>query len=659
MKKLLCLLILSMTSLTIVRAQQDAVSDTENKFYKDEMTRRHAMMKGLTETLVDENIDITYYKLDLTITTSPNYLRGTVTVQGKCLGAGLEAVTLNLMNPLTVNAVVMDGLETPFLQGDETIDITLDRPYLAGELFSMEIYYQGVPGSSGFGSFEFSSHGGVPWIWTLSEPYGAKDWWPCKDHPTDKADSVDIWITCRSDLKAGSNGVLTGVVDNGDGTKTWKWAERYPITTYLVSVTISDFAEFSDWFHYSPTDSMEILNYVLPENLSTAQVSLGKTVDMLEIFSEMFGMYPFIEEKYGHCDFGWGGAMEHQTMTSTGTYSEPIIAHELAHQWFGDLITCANWPNIWMNEGFATYSEALYYEEMYGSSGYWSEILSNLSYAKTANGSIYRADTSSDWSIFNSALVYSKGASVLHMLRHVLGDSVFFDVMFAYASDPAFRYGVATTENFQLVAETVSGRELGYFFDQWIYGERFPHYYYWWYSSETESGHTVTVGIDQTTGTTTPAFFRMPVDLGVSGNGWDTTVVVDHSFDGQIFTFLVPGEPTDLELDPETWILRDVSRIAVAVQDNPGVPTTFALEQNYPNPFNAVTRIEYHVPVSAFVQLKVLDILGREVSVLVDRPVEAGEHVAWFDGKSLASGIYYYLFRADDFVQVRKAVLLK
>ncbi|TAK52631.1 MAG: hypothetical protein EPO24_15130, partial [Bacteroidetes bacterium] len=304
----------------------------------------------------------------------------------------------------------------------------------------------------------------------------------------------------------------------------------------------------------------EVLNYVLPEQLASAQANLPKTIDMLEIYSDLFGLYPFITEKYGHSQFGWGGGMEHQTMTSLGGFSEGLVAHELAHQWFGDMITCRNWSNIWMNEGFATYLTGLYYEQQYGASSYWSYMYSQMNSAKNANGSIYVYDTSNVGTLFNGNLVYAKGATVLHMLRHVIGDTAFFQAMYEYANDTLYKYGTAVTEDFQAICETVSGSDLDYFFDEWIYGEKYPSYIISWEADSTGLGYDVTINIDQTTGTSNPTFFTMPIDLKFSSSGWDTTVTVFNNQQSQLFVITLPQEPATVELDPENWILKSFAK---------------------------------------------------------------------------------------------------
>ena len=628
--------------------------DEMQDLYANEAKRYQLMRSGYAGVTADSNIDVTYYKLNLTITTSPDYLVGIVSLKALSTTGSLSTITLDLTNTMIVDSVKMGNARVPHIQYSTTISITLNRSYGLGELVAMDIYYRGSPAGTGFGSFEFSSHNGTPWVWTLSEPYGARDWWPCKDQPQDKADSVDIWVTCNSAFKVGSNGQLMAVVDNGNGTKTHKWAERYPISTYLVSIALTNFAEFSNWFRYSPTDSMQILNYVLPEHLAMAADSLPRTVEALGIFSNLYGLYPFILEKYGHSEFGRGGAMEHQTMTSTTGFTEYLIVHELSHHWFGDLITCARWADIWLNEGFAKYSEALYTEVKYGPNAYNAFIAIQAEGAKTVTGSVHAMDTSNVGTLFNFQRTYQKGAMVLHMLRHVIGDSMFFRSMRSYADDPRFRFKTATTEGFQSVCESVSGRQLGYFFDEWIYGEKYPLYSYEWSVKPSGSEYEVTIRVGQTTRTANPAFFAMPIDFRLSSSGWDTTVVLFNSSNNQVFTFNVSHIPVTITLDPDGWILHDIV--------NSLIPTKYTLEQNYPNPFNSGTKIVFAIPATGIkqaVSLRVYDILGREVATLFNDQELPGTYDATFDGTGLASGIYFYRLQAGSFVETKKCVLLR
>lgn len=605
-----------------------------------------------------EGFDVTYYKLDLCLSTSPNNLTGSVTMVARCIVDNLASITLDLMNSLRVDSVLVGGTPVSVAQQPASFIVSLNRTYTRGETITAVIYYHGVPGSSGFGSFAFSTTTtGSPWVWSLSEPYGAKDWWPSKDHPGDKADSVDVWVTCGGSFTVGSQGRLVDVVQNPDGTKTHKWQHRYPIATYLVSIAVANYSQVSGWFRYSPTDSMLVLNYCLPDFLSSAISSIPQTVDMLRIYSDLFGLYPFYTEKYGHSQFGWGGGMEHQTMTSLGNFGENLVAHELAHQWFGDMITMRTWPDIWLNEGFATYCVALYQERKYGQSAYRSYMNGQISSARSAVGSISVQDTSNVGRLFNGALVYSKGATVLHMLRHVMGDSLFFRAMYQYASDPQFRFKTASTRDFQSVCEKVFGESLAYFFDEWIYGEKYPSYQYQWETIQVGSRYRVRITISQTTGTSTPVCFTMPLDLRLTGVGLDTTITVFNNTQIQTLMFGLPKEPSAVQLDPNNWILKDATSV---------LATQFTLLQNYPNPFSSSTVIPFELPSASAVRLEVFNSLGELVQTLASHKMyEAGRHAVQFsplnrDGTPLPSGVYYCRLSVSGApLQVRKMVYLR
>jgi aminopeptidase N len=617
-----------------------------------------AHQRNAPAAYADPSIDVTYYRLNLRMSATPSYLIGSVLVKAFCSVDSLRSLGLDLMDVMRVDSVRAGGTTVAFTQFSTLIQISLDRIYRNGELISVEVFYQGRPVPTGFGSFEFGQHAGTSWIWSLSEPYGARDWWPCKDHPADKADSIDLFITCDAAFKVGSNGRLAEIIDNGNGTHTTHWSVRLPIATYLVSVAITNYAEFTNWFRYTSTDSMMVLNYVLPEHLTDALSQLPKVVPMLSIFSQAYGLYPFVTEKYGHAEFGSGGAMEHQTMTSTTSFDEDVISHELAHQWFGDLITCRTWPHLWLNEGFASYSEAVYRERMYGQSSYWSSISARMDLALQAMGTLYVQDTSTVTTLFDNRLVYSKGASVLHMLRHIVGDSVFFNVLRAYVNDPSVRFKTATTEDFQRVCEQISGRSLSYFFREWIYGENYPRYACRWTTRSGSPLNEVTVHIEQVTNTSNPQFFIMPVDLRLSNGSWDTTVVVFNSAASEDFIINTAQLPDTIVLDPGHWILRDI------LPQSEVLPTLFVLEQNFPNPFNRGTVIRYEVPRRRAITLKVFNMLGEDVATLVDGISEPGTYsVRWnstgADGTRLPSGVYLYRLTSEGYAETHKLLLLR
>jgi aminopeptidase N len=606
----------------------------------------------------DQNIDVGYYRLDLTLQPASSSLRGSVLVRCTSLVDSLTQISLDLNGGMKVDSVTSGSARLSFSQYPLGLIVTLDRTYRRGEMVTLVVVYGGLPAATGYGSFEFASQGSSPWIWSLSEPTGAPDWWPCKDTPTDKPDSVDIVVTCPSPLKVGSNGSLVEVRDNGNGTLTYHWAERYPIATYLVSLAVADYVVLTDWFHYSPTDSMVILNYVLPTSLVSAIQPLGFVPSMLQFFSDKYGLYPFIREKYGHAQFGWGGAMEHQTMTSTSNFTEGTLAHELAHHWFGDMITCANWPSLWLNEGFATYSEALWQEWRHGEAVYRADMRDMMPNAKAATGTLYVQDTSTVATLFAYDRVYAKGAWVLQMLRHVLGDSTFFRTMRAYADDPRFRFKSATTEGFQSVCEETAGTAMGWFFSEWVFGEGYPHYLFSWKVAKVADGFDVTVTLRQKNPGSNPAFFTMPVDIALSSPERDTTVVAFNSVNGESFHYLLPFRPSDVSLDPGLWLLREASI------DSGGLPVSFTLDQNFPNPFNPGTTITYHMAQRAGITLAVYDLLGRSIATLAHGTSEPGTHTVQWNGtdnagRRAASGVYICRLTSEAATLTRAMILLR
>jgi aminopeptidase N len=603
----------------------------------------------------DPSYDVTYYKLNLTISHEPKYLIGGITLSAESMIDDLISFFLDLSDILTVDSVKSDDDNLNFSHSENILTIQTDHPYNLNEEFNITVFYRGMPQTTGLGSFVFDTHNGMPSIWTLSEPYGASDWWPCKDTPADKADSADIWVTCSSDLFAVSNGSLIETIDNRNGTYTYKWKSGYPIANYLISLAISEFTFYQQYFKYSPSDSMPVVHYIYPDIFPNVKDQLDKTILMLQIFSDHFGLYPFIKEKYGHASFGRGG-MEHQTISSMGAFNDGVISHELAHQWFGDKVTCKDWHHIWLNEGFATFGEGIYHEIAEGREEYDSFINSTMSFAKNAEGSIYVKNVSSISEIFNGPRSYAKGAIVLHMLRGITGDSLFFRILKNYLNDPELAYGVATTEDFQRVAEEVYGNSLDYFFQEWIYGENYPHYYVKWnYTRLDNNLYEIEMNIGQANNTY-PLFFTMPVQIKISTTAKDTIITLFNNQQNQSFTFIIGGEPTGFIFDPNNFILEDSF-----IEDpfNLDIPKNFTLLQNFPNPFNSTTKIRFQTSARENVVIKIFDLLGNEIETIFNQEIEAGIHGINFNASSQASGVYFYRMYAGDFIGNKKMILLK
>lgn len=606
----------------------------------------------------DPKYDVKYYKLDLTINHTSQTISGNITCNAKVVQSNVTEIYYDFINSMIVDSVLFNGNNTSFSRGTNTVVVQTNTSLNQGDDFTTVVYYHGTPASGGFGSFEFSSQGGNPLIWSLSEPYGAKDWWVVKDTPADKADSADIWLTVSTSLTPVSNGNLMEVVNNGNGTHTYKWHVSYPIAPYLVSLAITNYALYTNYYHYSPTDSMPITHYLYPSSLNSNIPQLNKTPGMIEIFAERFGEYPFINEKYGHAQFGWGGGMEHQTISSMGGFGDGLIAHELAHMWYGDNITCKDWHHIWLNEGFATMGEGLIYEAWNGKAAYNSYIADEMYYAKFASGTIYVQDISSEWEIFNSYRTYSKACVVLHMLRGIVGDSTFFNILRTYSYDPSVAYGNAVTEDFQAIAENVSGLDLNYFFQQWIYGVNYPIYSVVW-SKNSLGGNLYDLALKITqSSNSNPSFFTMPIQIKVNSSTGDTIITVFNNAQVQNFNITVANEPISITVDPNNWILKTINSVVVGIEDEMQ-PQTFSLEQNYPNPFNPVTKIKFTLASNEYTTLKVYDIIGKEITTLVNNQMEKGHYEINFDASNLPSGVYFYTLNAGGYKETRKMILMR
>ena len=585
--------------------------------------------------------DVRFYGLALDLNPTTRILTGTTTVEAVVTAESLTQLQLDIGNQLVVSAARAGGSATTLATGAGILTIDLDREYVGGETVTVEVDYAGNPAGSSFG---WSTYGGQPLVWTLSEPYGARTWWPCKDVNTDKADSVALDVTVPSNLVVASNGVLEAVTTPVAGKNTYHWRERYPISPYLVSVTAHPYAVINGVYHRQAGGTMPVVHYVVPSQLTNATSGFAVTVNMLGAFAEAFGEYPFVEEKYGHAQFPWGGGMEHQTCTSLyiGQYSPGIIAHELGHQWFGDLITCADFSHIWLNEGFATWLEAYWLEASNGTVAYHQEMAAAR---YLGAGTIFVEDPTDFQAIFDFDLTYQKASWVPHMLRHLMGDTAFFAGLQQYRVERGF--GSATTEQFQAVMETACGLDLTAFFQQWIYGQYYPRYDFAWTSEPAGTGWRVRLRIEQSQ--TDTGLFVMPLDVRIDTVDGPLTFVVQNDRIEQWYAFEVPSTPLGLALDPQNWVLcekryQGVADVAVASASG-------RLLGAVPNPFNPRTTVRFSLPRDLDVRLDLHDAAGRLVAVLAEGSFPAGDHGVVWDGRDrqgrvAASGTYYARLRA-------------
>lgn len=525
--------------------------DVTCSHFKSTLAVLLAQDQSLTlDSEADYDTDVIHCFLNLQVDPNSQIISGTNTVSVKSLIDNLSVFTLDLRDNMIVDNVTGDAAS--YSRVGHTIEITLNRPFNIGESFDVTVAYHGIPQNLGFSSFNWSSHNGVAGFSTNCEPWFAHTWWPCKDVLRDKF-TLDVWITVPDWMIANSNGILMGA-DTVTGDKIrYRWQESYPVIAYLVCMAGTNYVNWTYDYNYDG-GTMPVDIYAYPENEATARTNTSNLITQIQTFSrsDVFGQYPFINEKYGITQVPSGG-MENQTLSSQGSFSAFLNAHELAHQWWGDMITCATWHDIWLNEGFATYAEAVYEEKKPG--GSYTSYLNRLQVRRPGSygGTVYVYDITDVSTIFDHTTVYSKAAWVLHMLRHVVKDANFFNTLAAYRSD--FEGGSATTEDFTVVAESVYGGDLQWFFDEWIYNGGAPNYRFGWQQQQIGSQNWLRLYIQQfqSTGNLN---FQMPIDITVNTGISSSTIPVWNNARSQWYLLKTDAPAASVQFDKDTWILR-------------------------------------------------------------------------------------------------------
>jgi aminopeptidase N len=522
--------------------------------------KHHQSLATFEASGAGANFDIFYHRFEWRVNPAYRYISGAVTTYFKAVD-NMSVMSFDLDNALKVDSVKQRGTKLLFSQyATKTMDINLSQPINKGGVDSVTVYYHGEPPMTGFGSFNQRLRGRTkPEIWTLSEPYGSRDWFPGKSDLIDKIDSIDVIVQCPPQYRVASNGLLIRELAINDTTKLFHWKHRYPIVNYLVAFAVTDYAQYIDKAKLSRGDSMNILNYVYTETLTASQAGSYKVSNAMRLYDSLFVEYPFKKEKYGHAQCGFGGGQEHQTMSFMGNVTDAgLMAHELAHQWFGDKITCGSWQDIWLNEGFATYLTGLYFQ--YVEPLYWKNWrVSTLGSATGGtSGAVFVDDTTSVSRIFNGSLTYNKGGYVLHNLRFKLGDSAFFAGIRRYQNDPSVIYGFARTADLKRNLEAASGQNLTEFFNDYFYGQGYPSFDV--VSTMQDYSGYAQITIKQTQSHPSVSLFETPVPVKLINKrtGKDTTFVFKLTQNTQTFPVtLAPGLGfiDSVAFDPELWLL--------------------------------------------------------------------------------------------------------
>ncbi len=582
--------------------------------------------------------DVFYHRMEWTVDPQVYYIQGAITTYFTSKVGGLTKVHFDCDTLLQIDSVKMQGQSCTYqkLAGD-LLEITVPTPVGLTNVDSVTVYYQGKPNNGSTRSFSQSSHGSDSIIYTLSEPYGAKDWWPCKQNLNDKIDSVDILVTVPMGNRVGSNGVLVDT-DTSGAWVTHHWQHRYPEPAYLIAIAVTNYAAYSEFVNLT-TGTIEILNYVYPEDSATLVTESPTLWPFFTLFDSIFEPYPYMNEKYGHAQWEWGGGMEHSTMSFMGSFNYELLAHELAHQWFGDKITCGSWEDIWLNEGFASYCVGLVYNR-YSPELYWP-LWKSIQVDKVIaqpDGSVWVDDTTNVSRIFDQRLSYRKASMLLHMLRWKLGDDDFFQGIRNYMADPTIAWGYARTNDLKSHLEAQSGQSLTEFFNDWFYGEGHPKYRVEW--NQNAGGLWVT--LSQSTSDPTVSLFEMPVPIYFSGQGQDTIIVFNQTQNVQLFQAAVPFTVDSIVFDPEIWLVAELDTILAGIEQVKP-PTGINV---YPNPGTTTLQID-----GCFTKLSVIDQLGRHV-----KDYRGSEGKCWqqtIDISDWADGIYLLKF---DYQTIRYVV---
>lgn len=551
---------------------QNTLAQSPDPDFTDKMAfseaQSHLKIATFIESADYASYDLVYQQLNFEVDPAVNYISGSVLSKVKFLKINITEIHFDLSSALIVDSIYFDRKKIIFQHNSDKILIQLSSEMQESLFHQVEVFYHGSPPETGFGSFMVSKHNKIPVLWTLSEPYGALDWWPCKESLTDKIDSLDVFITCPSQYKAASNGKL--ISDLISGTKrTAHWQHRYPIATYLVAIAVTNYETYYDFLNLPDGKKIEVLNYIYPEYLSIAKTKSDQILDIMAYYNSRLITYPFASEKYGHAQFGWSGGMEHQTMSFMATLDFDLVAHEMAHQWFGDYITLASWHDIWLNEGFATFMTGLVYENLLD--GYYWPIWKDQLVKKITSlsgGSVYVSDTTDVSKIFNSRLSYSKGAYLLHMLRWEMGDERFFKGLKNYLTDPSIANGFASQEKLVKHMETVADTSFTEFFNDWYYGEGYPVYRLVYFSDPINPA-IQKLRISQNSSNPLVSFFEMHLPVRVWKNGNSKDLRLYNTQQNQ--EFVISEEKVDsIQFDPEKWLCAkaDIALPVIEISDS-------------------------------------------------------------------------------------------
>ncbi len=629
------------TALLIIGSSSLVFSQTyENRADRIAQKEKHSASRAMNvqanpNTL---NYDVTYHKLELNVNPAVHTISGKVTTTYTAV-SNMNTITFDLVSAMVVSSVRKNGTPLAYTQSANELTITLPATQAAGTADTLEITYSGTPPNTGHVFYD--THNSSPILFTLSESFGDKEWWPCKQDMNDKIDSIDLYITAPSQYISVGNGVETTAPVISGANKTTHFHHHYPIPAYLVSISVANYSVFNQVGGTAP-NTYPIVNYVFPENLALAQTNLGQVPSFLNFYESILGIYPFHNEKYGNAEVTYSG-MEHPTVSFISNYDRYIIEHEMAHQWFGDKVTCGTWKDIWLNEGFATFMDELLIEHFDGNAAGITNragMITNIT--SLPGGAVYLTDAEAldENRIFSGRLTYNKGAMVLNMLRLKMGETAFLQGLRNYLEDPNLAYKTVVTTNFKAHMEAVYGSSLTEFFNDWVYNQGYPIYNI---TAQNISAGQVRVTINQTRSHASVSYFEMPIPLKFTGAGGQVfTTTVDNTVNGQQFIINVPFTVTGVVFDPEKHIISKNSTATLGLDG-------FELDAQmvvYPNPVNGILTIDSTTPVD---KITIVNAFGQTVASDMENHNQ-------IDFSAYPTGVYFLQIQSQGQTKIIKVI---
>ncbi len=577
MKHLFLSLMLFISLVSI--AQQPFNHDIEGKCSHFKSFENSFKTPPRDSTYVADTYHTHYMHIKMEVNSDSTNIVGDVSTYAKVTSVQLDTIYLELSKVFTLDSIKLNNaLITSYTFETSEIFIVLDTPLNQGDDFKLNICYHGTAAEPNLTNYWGGLHNGYNtkykkyFTCSFSEPFGTRHWLPIRQSLQYKIDSVYQEYTCPTGNMVGSNGVLEQVTTNNDSTTTFHWKTRYPIAYYLISFAVSDFMEYNVYAKPAQLqgDSILIQNFIYNDTncLNDHKYDIDKSVDIMDLFCEKFGLYPFYQEKYGNCLTKKGGGMEHQTMSNMGDFGFELNAHEMAHQWFGDNITCATWSDLWINEGFASYAEIIATEFLVSPAAAQTIIKSYQNHSLVKYGSVYIPEYlvcyGNEWDLFNM-LVYDKGAAIIHQLRYLINDDeMFFDFLNHYTE--IFRNKTITGAQFRDAMEAYTGLDLHPFFEQWYYGQGYPKYSIACEQNEAGYAHFT---ITQIAYSNVISCFSLPLEIKVlyAENQGDSTFRIPITANTSYFDIQLPYQISSIEIDPNNWIINKEGEITLGIDE--------------------------------------------------------------------------------------------